>query len=134
VHLGFPISKKDPKTLQEAHNMPREIEENISLSNKRHLFTPDSLSLERLVSLETFTDKFQEEGEQIIDQQEVEEKDPNEVFQSHEEEQGITHPSSKKDEYVVEEREPEDIKHDDEALMCSPPSDESIQNPIFPAH
>jgi hypothetical protein len=34
---------------------------------------------------------------------------------------------------VVEEREPRDIKHDDEALMCAPPSDEAIQNPIFPA-
>jgi hypothetical protein len=133
VHLGFPLSKKGPKTLHEAHNMAREIEANISLSNERHLFTPDALSLERLVSLETFTDNFQEEGEQIINRQEVEEKDPNEVFQSHEEEQGITHSSFEEDEDVVEEREPEDIKHDDEALMCSPPSDEAIQNPIFPA-
>jgi hypothetical protein len=113
--------------------MAREIEENISLSKERHLFTPDTLSLERLVSLETFTDNFQEEGEQIINQQEVEEKDPNEVFQSHEEEQGITHSSSKDNEDVVEELEPEDIKHDDEVLMCAPPSDEAIQNPIFPA-
>jgi hypothetical protein len=32
---------------------------------------------------------------------------------------------------VVEEQEPEDMKHNDEALMCSPPSDEAIQNPIF---
>jgi hypothetical protein len=34
---------------------------------------------------------------------------------------------------MVEEREPEDIKHDDEVLMCAPPSDEAIQEPIPPA-
>jgi hypothetical protein len=33
---------------------------------------------------------------------------------------------------LVEEREPEDIKHD-ELLMCAPPSDEAIPNPISPA-
>jgi hypothetical protein len=33
---------------------------------------------------------------------------------------------------LVEEPEPEDIKHDDEVLMCAPPSDEAIPNPIFP--
>jgi hypothetical protein len=52
--------------LLEAHNIVREIEANISLSQERHLFTPDTLSLERLVSLETFSDDFHEEGEQII--------------------------------------------------------------------
>jgi hypothetical protein len=31
---------------------------------------------------------------------------------------------------LVEEREPEDIKNDDEVLMCSPPSDEAIHHPI----
>jgi hypothetical protein len=34
---------------------------------------------------------------------------------------------------MVEEREPEDIKHDDEVLMYAPPSDEAIQEPIPPA-
>jgi hypothetical protein len=34
---------------------------------------------------------------------------------------------------VVEEREPKDIKHDDEIVMCDPPFDEAIQNPFPPA-
>ena len=42
--------------------------------------------------------------------------------------QGVTD-----NEYLVEEREPEDIKHDDEVLMCAPPSDEAIPNPFPPA-
>jgi hypothetical protein len=95
VHLGFLLSKKGPKTLHEAYNMAIEIEANISLSKEGHLFTPDTLSLERLVSLETFTGNFQEKGEQVINRQEVEEKDPNEVFQSHEEEKEITHSSTR---------------------------------------
>jgi hypothetical protein len=68
-----------------------------------------------------------------IDQQEVEEKDPNEGFQSHEEEQEFTCASTKDNEDLVKEREHEDIKHDDEVLMCDPPSDEAIQDPIPPA-
>jgi hypothetical protein len=59
VHLGFPLSKKVPRTLNEAHIMATRIEENILLSQVRHLFTLDTLSLERLVSLETFTIDFQ---------------------------------------------------------------------------
>jgi hypothetical protein len=43
--------------------MAKDIKANISLSKERHLFTPYTLSLERLVSLETFTNDFQEEGE-----------------------------------------------------------------------
>jgi hypothetical protein len=31
---------------------------------------------------------------------------------------------------LVEEKEPEDIKHDDEGLTYAPPSDEAIQDPI----
>jgi hypothetical protein len=57
----------------------------------RHLFTPDSLSLEILVSLETFTANFQKERELTIDQQEAKGKDLEEVFQSHKEEKWITH-------------------------------------------
>jgi hypothetical protein len=89
--------------------------------------------LERLVSLETFTSKFQERREQVINRQEVEEKDLNEDFQSHEEEKEINHASTKDNEDMVEERQPEDIKHNDEVLMCAPPSDQAIPNPIFPA-
>jgi hypothetical protein len=60
VHLGFPLSKKGPRTLDEAHNMAKRIKENISsLSQVRHLFTPDTPNLERLVSLENFTVDFQ---------------------------------------------------------------------------
>jgi hypothetical protein len=88
--------------------------------------TPDTLSLERLVSLEIFVNKFQKRREQVIDQQEVEERDPNEGFKSHKEEQEFTHASTKDSEDVVEEQKPEDIKHDDEVLMCAPPSDEAI--------
>ena len=97
VHLGFLLSKKGPRSIQEAYYMAIQIEANISLFKREHLFTletkvddpkdtPDALSLERLVSLEIFVSKFQERREQVIDQQEVEEKDPNEGLQSHEEE------------------------------------------------
>jgi hypothetical protein len=61
-------------------------------------------------SLEIFVSKFQEKREQIIDQQEVEEKDPNEGFQSHEEEQEFTYASTEDNKDLVEDREPEDIK------------------------
>jgi hypothetical protein len=80
VHLGFLLSKKNPKTLHEAGNMALQIEENIFLSKTKHVFslgnkindhedTSDTLSLKKLVSLENFTTDFQEEGEQVIDQQ-----------------------------------------------------------------
>jgi hypothetical protein len=81
--------------------------------------------LERLVSLETFTSNFQERREKDIDQG-VEGKGLDEAFQSHEEEQKITHVSTKDNGDMVKEREPEDIKHDDKLLMCAPPSDEVI--------
>jgi hypothetical protein len=66
--------------------MTIQIEENISLFKGEHLFTLNTLSLERLVSLDTFVSKFQERREQDIDQQEVEEKDLDVVYQSHGEE------------------------------------------------
>jgi len=59
VHLKFPLGKKGPITLNEAHTMAIRIEENISLSQVRHLFTSNTLSLERFVFLETFTTDFQ---------------------------------------------------------------------------
>jgi hypothetical protein len=61
--------------------------------------------------------------EQTINQQEAKGKDLDEVFQSHKEEQRITHFSAKNNEDVVEELEPE---HDDEVSICAPPCDESI--------
>ena len=33
---------------------------------------------------------------------------------------------------MVKEREPGDIKHDDEVSICAPPSDEAIHEPIPP--
>jgi hypothetical protein len=42
--------------------MAIQIEANISLFNGEHLFTSDSLSMERLVSLETFVSNSRKEG------------------------------------------------------------------------
>jgi len=67
VHLGFLLNQKGPKPIHEAYNMAIEIEVNISLSKKGHPFTPDTLSLKRLVSLETFTGILQERREKFID-------------------------------------------------------------------
>jgi hypothetical protein len=39
VHLGYPLSKRSPRMLDEAHNMAPRIEKNISLSEIRYLFT-----------------------------------------------------------------------------------------------
>jgi hypothetical protein len=88
--------------------------------------------MELLVSLENFVIKFQERRDQFIDQQGFEERDLDEVYQSHREEREFAHASSKDNEDLVEEREPEDIKHDDEVLMCAPPSNEAIPNPFPP--
>ena len=79
VHLGFLLSKKGPRTIQEAYHMAIQIEANISLFKQEHLFTPetkvddpkdtpDALILEILVSLEKFVSKFEEIREQFIDQ------------------------------------------------------------------
>jgi hypothetical protein len=129
VHLGFLLSKKRPKTLYEACNMAMQIKENIFLSKGENTFslgtkindledTSNTLSLERLVSLETFAADFQEEGEQVIAQRNTKGKALVEVFQ----EQGII-------ENTVEELEPE---QDDEVSTCCPP-DEVIHEP-FPLH
>jgi hypothetical protein len=122
VHLGFLLNKKGPKTLHEAQDMAVQIKENISLSKEGHPFSLDTLSLERLVSLEIFIGNLQERREQVINQQEVEGKNLDEVFQSHREEQRIV-------EVTVEEMEPE---QNDEVSMCPPPSDESIHEPFPP--
>jgi hypothetical protein len=134
VHLGFLLSRKRPKTLYEAYNMVVQIESNIFWSKGEHIFslgtkindpegTPVSLSLEGLDSLETFTIDFQEEGEQVIDQQNAKGKDLDEFFQPCREEKGIV-------EDTVEEPEP---KQDDETKSCPPLSDESIHEPFPPA-
>jgi hypothetical protein len=39
VHLGFLFNKKGPKAFHEAHNMALQIEENISLSKRKHIFS-----------------------------------------------------------------------------------------------
>jgi hypothetical protein len=127
VHLGFLLSKKGPKIVHEAHNMDLEIEENISLSKGGHLFTLDTLSLERLVSPDIF-----EGREHGIKQHEVEERNPNEGFQSHEEGKEFAHASTEDNEDMVEERDIEYIKHDDEVLMCDPSATEAIHEHIPP--
>jgi hypothetical protein len=105
VHLGFPLSKRGPRTLNEAHSMAARIEQNISLSEIRYLFTSGTLSMESLVALENFIVDFQEEGEQTIDQHRTAED-------------------------TVEELEP---KQNDEVSTCAPPSDEAIHEPFPPA-
>jgi hypothetical protein len=53
----------------------------VNTSHSYHnINTLGTLSLERLVTFETFTANFQEEGEQIIDQQKAKGKDLDEVF------------------------------------------------------
>jgi hypothetical protein len=76
--------------------MALEIEENIFLSRIKNVFslgskindyedTSGTFNLEKLVSLETSTADFQEEGKQVIDQQKTKRKALDEVSQ----EQGI---------------------------------------------
>jgi hypothetical protein len=96
VHLGFLLIQKNPKTLHEVGDMALQIEENIFLSRTKNVFslgseindyedTSGTLNLDKLVSLETSTVDFQEEGKQVIDQQKTKRKSLDEVFQ----EQGI---------------------------------------------
>jgi hypothetical protein len=141
---GFLLDKKGPRSIQESYDMATEVKANISSSKEEYSFvpevkiddpkdTPDILSLERIASLETFVKEFPKRWEQVINQQEVEERDLDEGYQSHEEEKEFIHDSTEDNEDLVEEREPENIKHDDEVLMCAPPSDKAIQDPIPPA-
>jgi hypothetical protein len=71
AHLGFPLSKRAPRTLYEAHDMAIRIQQNISLSEIRYLFTSGTRSRESLFALENFIVDFQEEGEQTIDQHRI---------------------------------------------------------------
>jgi hypothetical protein len=66
-HLSFLLNKKNPKTLAKAHNMTIRIEKNLSLSRTND-HTMDTLSLIKLVSLETFAEDPQERRERVFDQ------------------------------------------------------------------
>jgi hypothetical protein len=66
-HLSFLLNKRNPKTLAEAHNMAIQIEKNL-LSSGINGTTMDTLSLIKLVSLETFVEDTQERREQVFDQ------------------------------------------------------------------
>jgi hypothetical protein len=83
--------------------MAIKIEANISLFRKGHPSTLDAFSLDRLLSLEIFTENSQERREQVI---------------------------NKKNEDTVEELEP---KKNDEVSTCTPPSDEVVHEPFPPA-
>jgi hypothetical protein len=105
AHLGWPLSRKGTKTLNEAYCMATRIEQNISLSGIKDLFTSGNLNMESLFTRENFIDDFQEKGEQTI----------------------IQHRTT---EDTVEELEP---KKNDEVSACAPPSDEAIQEHVSPA-
>jgi hypothetical protein len=75
--------------------------------------------LEKLVSLEISTDDFQEEGKQVLDQQNTKGKALDEVFQ----EEGIIENSA-------EELKPE---QDYEKSTCAPPPDEAVHKIFSPA-
>jgi hypothetical protein len=100
-HLSFLLNKKNPKTLAEAHNIAIRIEKNLSLSRTND-HTMDTLSLIKLVSLETFVEDPQERREQVFDQL---------------------------NEDVIKEQRP---KQDDEVPTPAPHSDEVIQEPVSP--
>jgi hypothetical protein len=133
-------------TIQEAFDITTKIEAKIPSSKEGQSFVQEVKACEPkdtpdipkgVPSLKKSTEETPEDLEQDISQQEVERKDIDDIFESHKEEQMITHSSSKNNEDVFEEIEPkeiepEDIKHDDELFMCPPPSNETIQNPIFP--
>jgi hypothetical protein len=81
---------------------------NMAIQIEKNLFLSrtnamDTLNLIKLVSLETFAEDPQERREQVFDQQ---------------------------NEDVIKEQEP---KQDDEVSTRAPPSDEIIQEPVFPA-
>jgi hypothetical protein len=126
----FILDTRSPRTIQEAYDMAMEVEANISSSKVERLFSPqvkiddpkgtlETLSLERIMSLE-----ISERWERDIDPQKAEERDPDEGYQSHDEEQEFTHDSIKED--LVEGQELEER----EILICASPSNEAIRGPI----
>jgi hypothetical protein len=58
-HLSFLLNKKNPKTLAEAHNMAIQIEKSLFMTRTNAM---DTLSLIKLVSLETFVKIHRREG------------------------------------------------------------------------
>jgi hypothetical protein len=105
AHLGFPLNKRAPKTLNEAYGMAKEIEQNIFSSEIKDLFTSGTFTMESLYYHENLIDDFQEEGKHTIIQH------------------GMI-------EDMVKKMEPE---KNDEVSMCAPPSDEAIRELFSPA-
>jgi hypothetical protein len=62
-HLSFLLSKKNPKTLAEAHRMAIQIEKNLSLTRANAI---DILSLTKLVSHENFVEDTQEKVNKLL--------------------------------------------------------------------
>jgi hypothetical protein len=104
AHLGLPLSRRAPKSLNEAYGMAKEIEHNIFSSGIKDLFTSGTLTMESLYSHENLVDDLQEEGNQTIIQHRMIED-------------------------MVEEQEP---KQDDEVSTCAHPTDEVMQEPVSP--
>jgi hypothetical protein len=104
AHLGLPLRRRAPKTLNEAYGMAKEIKNNIFSSGINDLFTSGTLTMESLYSHENLVDDLQEEGKQTIVQHETIED-------------------------MAEETESE---QNDEVSMCVPPSDEVMQEPVSP--
>jgi hypothetical protein len=101
-HLSFLLSKKNPKTLTQAHRMAIRIEENLSLTRANAV---DILSLVKMVSHENFEDT-QEKGEQVVDQQ--------------------------NEKVIEEQEPEQELEKDDEVSTCAPPADEVMQEPVSP--
>jgi hypothetical protein len=98
--LSFLLSKKNPKTLAEAHNMAIQIEKNLSLTKANAM---DILSLIKLVSHENFEDA-QERREQVFSQQ--------------------------NENVIEEQEPEQELEQDDEVSTIAPPSDEVMQEPV----
>jgi hypothetical protein len=115
--------------MQEAFGIATQVEARFPSPKEEQSFGPKVKACEPkgAPSLETYIEETPRDLEQDISQQEVKKRDPNEVSQSHDEEHGISHSSSKDDQGVVEELEPE---QDDEVSICALPSNETIHKPF----
>jgi hypothetical protein len=102
AHLGLPLRRRAPKTLNEAYGMAKEIKNNIFSSWINDLFASGTLAMEILYSHENLVDDFQKKGKQTIIQHEMVED-------------------------VAEETESE---QNDEVSMSVPPADEIVQEPV----
>jgi hypothetical protein len=95
-HLGFPLCKRAPKTLDEAYGMAKEIRDNIFSSGINNLFTSGTLTMESLYSHENIVHDFQEEGKQTIIQLEMTEDVAEEIESEKNDEGSISMPPSDK--------------------------------------